>query len=268
MITLRDFIYLNTPVLESYLAQLAGYSVDEQSYSVSHKDVKEAKAGVQVVGGSVSTESANETQSKRLLTPPAKFQSLVDILQQENQLKTLDLVDDEVWSELVRGDMVEMQVILGVPEFIGQLESIGDVRPLMDLVKNFGIAEVTSDQETAVGGVNAMHGLLKGKPIPLIGKSAGSPNYKVFGDLARDFLKTGVPDLAGEATVLGKIQRIVPKGKSEEVFSLVSAVSGSANLSRQQRQILKSKKGKKPPASDREIVRGPALALSILAVYR
>ncbi len=69
----------------------------------------------------------------------------------------------------------------------------------------------------------------------------------------------------GEATVFGKIQRIIPKGERLEVFSLVPAITGVASLSREQRRKMQKSATK---GQITEEIKGPAIILIPVAVYR
>src|SRR3990172_9302668 len=108
MIILRDFLFLNTNMLRNYLSSAEGYIESEQSQIETESVTKGGKADVKILEGSISTESSRETASKRTLTEAAQFQKLFDILENHDQIKHLDVFENEYWSTIQRDDVLEI----------------------------------------------------------------------------------------------------------------------------------------------------------------
>ncbi|MFZ2172259.1 MAG: hypothetical protein WAW61_21800, partial [Methylococcaceae bacterium] len=86
--------------------------------------------------------------------------------------------------------------------------------------------------------------------------------------LPREYITGNLTDFQGEAVVFGKVQRILSKGQKLEVFCFLPDMLNIPNLNRQQRLALKSNKNNKAKDTFTEILVGPAIALTPLAIYR
>jgi len=105
--------------------------------------------------------------------------------------------------------------------------------------------------------------VLADKPVPLICEPVSTPGYHFVADLRRQFLRCELPELQGEATVLGKVLRILGKNQTHEAFSLFPASLPNMDA-KVQKQVQKDLKNKKLS----EVIRGPGAILAVVAVYR
>jgi hypothetical protein len=135
--------------------------------------------------------------------------------------------------------------------------------PMVDLFKTVDASMVDSKTEAAIKGFGGLSKILSDKPVPLIFEPVSTPGYHFVADLRRQFLRCELSELQGEATVLGKVLRILGKSQTHEAFSLLpaSVPNMDAKVQRQLQRDLKSKKLS-------ETVRGPGAILAAVAVYR
>jgi hypothetical protein len=83
---------------------------------------------------------------------------------------------------------------------------------------------VDAKTEAAIKGFGGLSKMLSDKPVPLIFQPASTPGYHFVADLRRQFLRCELSELQGDATVLGKVLRILGKSQTHEAFSLLPAL--------------------------------------------
>jgi hypothetical protein len=269
MIILRDFIFLNTNMLNNYLSTIDGYFADELVYTESEKGQKSGKLGyAPIVEGNASSETSWETKSKRVLTPSSQFQKLYEVLEKQEQIRHLDLFDDGYWANIQKGEILEIQARVRLPAFIMQLEQVQGITPFINLIQKYGVGTVTDFDLTALEGMSDLQKISESKPIPLLIQSASTPKFNFVADLSREYIIGNLTDFQGEAVVFGKVQRILNKGQKLDAFNFLSDMLAMPNLNRQQRLALKSNKNNKAKDTFTETLLGPAIVLTPLAVYR
>jgi hypothetical protein len=265
---LRNFLFLDTATMEDYLATLEGYVIEGtiDQTEVEKKD-KSGKAGYKIVEGGIASEKSTETKQKLAVPDGAKFQQLYEALEGQHLLQFLDAFDEEIWNELRRGELLEVDAIIRFPKPFMLTQAIEDFSPLLDIMAAFGEdSPAHSKDRAAFEGMSAIAKLVEGKPVPILFEAASTPDFTFVANLPRRYLRCQLSDLEGEATVVGKVQRILTKGRKVEVFSLFPAFTSSLpNLSKEQRRQMQREMVKKELA---EAVKGPAIILAPLAIYR
>jgi len=265
---LRNFLFLDTATMEDYLATLEGYVVEGtiDQTEVEKKD-KSGKAGYKVVEGEIASEKSKETKQKLAITDGAKFQQLYEILEEQDLLQFLDAFDEEIWNQLHRGELLEVDAIIRFPKPFALTQAMDDLSPLLGIMAAFGEDSLADPKDRAAfEGMSAIVKLVEGKPVPILFEAASTPGFTFVAHLPRRHLRCQLSDLEGEATLVGKVQRILTKGRKVEVFSLFPAFTSSLpSLSREQRRQMQREMVKKELA---EVVRGPTVILTPLAIYR
>lgn len=272
---LRYFLYLDDPVVSQFLSQVEGGEFDDQRI----KDQYSQGSGL---GGAVSagpisfnaertSGGSSESELTMRQTGPSRFNRLHRALAQDD-LTTISAVDDSIWSGFEVGEIIEVSVQPSVPEFVQNAAQIGDVAklaPLVDLMRQvdgLGLPGVELDHDTrqtiaqaekflpaAAGLADAM----AGAPVPCVFSLVGSPNFKFFAQLDRNNLLVDVSELAGDLTLLAKIDRFVAQRKPEDV----SVMAGLPVPSRAQRRSGAS-------SAPTVTLRHPAAFVSAVALYR
>lgn len=268
MFTLRDFMYLDTNMLTNYLATVVGYVEDEIDHSESSQGHKGANLASPLLGGVASTDNSSESKSKRVLTPPAQFQKLYAILENSQQIKHIELMDNDYWNTIQRGDMLEVQAKIEIPPLLQSAHELDELTPLLEFVQKYKIGVVDGETLQNIEGLSGFQKLLAGKPIPLLFKLATIPLYTFEAEMPREYITAPLKNFHGDATIFGKVQQILQKGQKLDVLSVIPELQGLQNLNRKQRLALKSKKGPKRPDDLSVIITGPAIIMSPLAVYK
>lgn len=269
MIILRDFIFLNTNMLNNYLSTIEGYLADEIDFTEFEKGTKGGKLGyAPIIEGNASSETSQETKSKRVITIPAQFQKLYEILEKQNELKHIELLDDELWDTIEKGEILEIQAKIRIPDFIMQVEQLQNFTPLLNLAQKF-VPDKVKDSDIAVfDGLSNIQQIAEKKPIPLFFQAISTAKFVFSADLPREFISGNLSDFQGEAVVFGKVQRIIAKGQKIDVYNFMPDIQSLPNLNRHQRLAMKSKSNNKTKNTYTETIVGPAIIITPLAIYR
>lgn len=254
-------------MLHDYLATLDGYVEEEIDHSESSRTEKTGGVS-KVLQGSITSEQSTESSSKRRLTEPAKFERLYRILKDLEQIQYLEAFDQEIWDSIKRGEILEVQASLSVPTFLNQASQIQEFAKLTDLITAFSPEIIQEPDRKMLSGFGEISNSLREKPVPIVFQAVGTKQFNFTGELQRDFLNCTISELQGEATVFGKVQRILGKGEKAEVFSIVPDISAFEGANRKERRRMQSTKSKANYQNLKEVVKGPAIFLSPLAVYR
>jgi hypothetical protein len=266
-IILRDFLFLDTQVLTDYLAALEGY-VNEGTIEETEKEQKDAggKFDLKAVGGEGKVSGSKETKRKLAITDAAQFQTLYEILEEQEALMFLDAFDVSIWNQIKRGEILEIQANIRLPKNLLMIMDVENWSPLLDIMRIAGQEPLADNQaRTAYEGMRAVGQSIADKPIPIIFEAVSTPGLTFLTHLNKKHLRREANELHGEATVFGKVQRIVPKGQKVEAFSLLPTITGNNSLNRQQRRKMEKSADMSKVIEE---VKGPAIILTTVAVYR
>jgi len=262
---LRNFLYLDTGTLSDYLSTLDGYIEQEVDETETEASQKGGKLTVKVAEGSGASEKSTETRRKLAVTDAARFQRLYELLEDANAVQYLEAFDLEIWQQLQRDEVLEIQANLRIPNILLQLQQAKNLTPYIELMQLVG-EDPLADPKTAeaVTGMSSLHSILAEKPIPLLFEAVSAPGFRFFASLSQQHLRCDLSDLRGEAVVFGKVQRLLAKGKKQQVFSILPEMESFMAVNRKQRRAMKGKKSREVT----EVLKGPAIILMPLAVYR
>lgn len=258
---LRNFLFLDTDTVSDYLSTLEGYIEEEVDQTQTERERRKGE----LPAGSQASEAATQTKRRLAVTDAAQFQRLYELLQSTDDFRYLDRADFEIWNSLQRNKLLEVQVTLRIPRILLQLQQAQSMAPYIELMKLIG-QDPLSDPKTeeAFVGITSLNELLRDKPVPLLFEFASTPRFKFFASLPHQYLRCNLADLQGEATVFGKVHRIIDSTKKEEVYSILPEMEALVPT-RKQRQALQSKRSRD---KYNEILNGPASILIPIAVYR
>lgn len=80
------------------------------------------------------------------------------------------------------------------------------------------------------------------------------------------YLQCELSEPEGEATVFGKVRRIIPRGQQQDVFSIMpTGVMGLPNVTATQRQKMLREMVQKGLV---DVIKGTAIILTPVAIYR
>ena len=85
---LRNFLYLNTKVIEDYISAIDGFTYDEESQAIatSNENTVSGKAGISIVSGSGEHTGRKEEEIKRSvrISDASKFDKIYKYLGSDN----------------------------------------------------------------------------------------------------------------------------------------------------------------------------------------
>lgn len=271
LMKLRNFLYLNTKIVEDYISSIDGCTYDEESQAIttsSEKTVSGKGGGVFISGnGTHIGKQAEEVKRSVKINDAAKFDKIYKYLQSENDdgLKYYEFLSDEVYAELNRDDFLE---VLVTARFSKMRELADSVSKMTELVTVF---ETITDQKLldkktsdAFNGITALGQLKSGKEIVCVFEFEDG-RFPLIAHLDESYFRCGKENFVGQAYLLCKIIRKIPKGQSvklDEIFDDIKKLP----LNRAQKR--KMPKNMDNPEGIRDIVKGPAFAVVPVAVYQ
>lgn len=265
---LRNFLYIDTYMLNDFLSTIDGYleegTIDQTELEKSQKS---GKANVKVIEGNLLSETSTEIKQKLSRTEASKFQKLYDYLQDNSMSQFLDAFDEEIWKQIRRGAILEVPAKTNLPKTFQLTQDIQSMTPMVEIMQALGEVPLKEQRELAMfKGISILGEQAEKQNVPLIFETESTKGYTFVCQLQRPFIRTDLNNLVGEADVIGKVQRIIPKGNQEEIYSLIPAFdSYLSTLNREQKRKFMNDKKKSNLA---EVIKGPAMIITPLAIYR
>jgi len=263
---LRNFLYLDTDMLDDYLSTMEGYLIESEELieNKTTKNLGKAKVSVLEVGKEADVEKGSI--KKVTQTSAGKFQKLYGLLDSQSMVQYLEVFDSTIWNSLKRNEILEVPGIIQVSKMYNTVNSIGNISPLMDLMQAFGKSDLMDSKTTeAMKGIKAVSELDIDKEIPVIIDLEGNKNYNFTASLSPEYIKGDISKLEGNVTIVGKIQKIIAKGERHEVFSMVKGIDTLVK-SQNREQRRKYQDSKNDNVSD--FIQGPAIVITPLAIFR
>lgn len=263
-------IYLDTESLARYSAALEG---GLRSGAVTTNE------GGHNLGGQLGPDFAKVNASKSKSASTTIQVDDHDMARLSRLLRAAETDGEGLgWQEVVQADvdlqdagigaMIQWQCDVYVPDTIKQMQQKGGfgdaldaMEALLPAAKALGLDTTGLPPEKEVG---AMHRFLKGLNVPpvVVGEDLdGEAEWKIAGPLKTEFL-SDADALDGAAIVIGKVTKIVRSGRWHPLLTL----PGMNLMGREERR----KQERTPPKSGEEdnFLKGPALLLDVLAIYR
>ena len=172
---LRNFLYLNTKVVEDYIAAIDGYTYDEETQEVATSSEKAlagtGKLGVASGSGTHTGKQSEEIRRSVHISDAAKFEKVYKYLRsdEEDGLKYYEFLTEEDYTGLFRDDFLE---VLVTARFSKMKELTDSVKKLAELAAVF---ETITDKQLldkkateAVQGFTALGKLKSGKEIACV----------------------------------------------------------------------------------------------------
>lgn len=229
---LREFVHRRDDLVSQFLEQLEGGVYDEQRI----KEQGGQRSGLAASAGfgpaRLSAERGKEGSVEAELTmrqtPASRFNRLYDLLHGDDSIQQLSALDDAIWQQIQRNEVIEVDAVLSlVPGVLDlhQAAGVAALGPLVELMQslpdemlpdNFSRRE--AEQMTSqMPAVQEFANHMSTGPVPCTFVPVGDRRYTFFAELERNDILVELPELEGEVTVLAKIQRKVAKGKPETV---------------------------------------------------
>lgn len=264
---LRNFLYLDTSMLNDYLATIEGYIVESSEITENKLTSTSGKGSLKVAEAGHKVDIETGKVSKLMQTDAGNFQKLYDLINNEDLLQYLEVFDEEIWNDIKRNEIVEVAGNLSVANLFNMLNQVSNMSPLIEIMKAFGDPGLVDDKSmTAINGMKAFSEMNNDKEIPVVLRLEFSSKYKFTAKLQPEYIRGNMEKLDGEVIMIGKVHKIIPRGQDYEMFSLTPEID---SLMKQQSRTQRRKHEKKKTirnVSDK--ISGPAMVLIPLAIYR
>lgn len=265
---LRNFLYLNTNAVDSYLAVIEGGLADSATRRVSEKGTRSGKgtASLAGVGASIGRDREASEEAERVVreTPEQRFDRLMLALAEDpdryDYEEVMSLADS--FHRCKIGAMVSVQCDVEIPEMIrllAQPDQVGQMLDLMDAMRPLAgfFGSDTEGMPTAeeTDAVRRMTAAINSDLVFVGDTDMSGP--RVVGKLERDYLRE-VPE--DEVVVVGKVSK---RWLANESFPVL-ALPGASIMTRAQRREMQRSGGD----ADGSMLEGPALTLDVVAIFR
>ncbi|MGG3884046.1 DUF6414 family protein [Brevibacillus panacihumi] len=265
---LRNFLYIDTNMLNDFLSTIDGYLEEgTRDQTELEKSQKSGKANAKVIEGNLQFDSSTEIKQKLSRTEASKFQKLYAYLQDNGMSQFLDAFDEEIWKQIRRGEILEVPAKTRLPKTFQLIQDFQSMTPMVEIMQALGEVPFKEQRELAMfKGASILGEQAENQNVPLIFETESTKGYTFVCQLQRPFIRTDLNNLVGEADVIGKVQRIIPKGNQVEMFSLIPAFdSYLSTMNREEKRKFMNDKKKSKLA---EVIKGPAMIITPLAIYR
>lgn len=268
---LRNFLYLNTKVVEDYIAAIDGYTYDEETQAVATSN-ENALAGKGVLGvasgsGSHTGKQSEEIKRSVRISDAAKFEKVHKYLRsdEDDGLKYFEFLTDADYDGLYRDDFLEVLVTARFSKMKELTDSVKKIAELAAVFESFTDQQILDKKANeAVQGFSALGQMKSGKEIACVFEFEDG-KHPLVAYLDESYFRCGQDSFVGQAYLLCKIIRKVPKGQSiklDEIFDDIKKLP----LNRAQRRNMP--KNMDNPAELRDVIKGPALVVLPIAVYQ
>lgn len=268
---LRNFLYLNTKVIEDYVSAIDGFIYDEESQAIatSKGSCLSGKAGFPIIGGSGEHTGHKEEEIKRSVKigDASKFDKIYNFLESDKDegLKYYECLSDSIFCELRRDDFLEVLVTARFSKMKELTDSVIKLAELATVIESFTDQEILDKKATkAINGFSALSQLKSGKEIACVFEF-DDKQYPLVASLDESYFRCEQNSFVGQAYLLCKVIRKIPKGQSiklDEIFDDIKKMP----MNRAQRRSMP--KNMDNPAELRDVIKGPAIVVLPIAVYQ
>lgn len=263
---LKSFIYLNEPVLDSYLSSLEDGLRESVASRNSRISTAGGKAGAFGLNAQGQVSREHEESTTRSDTPSARFERLQKLARADQEASGwVDVVNpDDDLDGIGTGALIEIECEVYIPEIVRALSKSGGLAsaigqldalmPLMPALSSETTELPTADQLEAVKGLtNAM-----GADLMFVGEPTDG-EWRIAGKLLDQHLSG---EVEGYVRVVGKVSTQWGPGHWKPLLAL----PGMNLMSREQRRQMERKGPDK--GQEDNWLQGPAIMLDVLAIYR
>lgn len=268
---LRNFLYLNTKVIEDYVSVIEGYTYDEESQAIatSSENSVTGKGSFGVVSGNGSHAGKQAEEIKRSvrISDAAKFEKIYRYLQsnEDDGLKYYEFLTDDLYGELRRDDFLEVLVTARFSKMKELTDSVKKIAELASVIQTITDQKILDKKATeAVNGFSALGQLKSGKEIACVFEFEDG-KYPLVAYLDESYFRCEQDNFVGQAYLLCKVIRKIPKGQNVKLDEILDDVK-KLPLNRAQRRTMP--KNMDNPVEIRDVIKGPAFIVLPIAVYQ
>lgn len=263
---LRNFLYLDTEKLASYVTALENGAVTESTKRLMKSRSGKAGADVKLAAASGELGHEEEEATTRSDTDGARFDRLLRAARDNpDDLAWIDIINpDDDLVDVGIGAMVSWECEVYVPDAIRVMaksgEALGALNMLSSILPAAGQLNLGTTGLPANSEIQAMSSFISNVNIAtvVVGEN-DETEWKVAGRLKDDFI---IGEMEGRAQVIGKISEKIQPGRWKPFLTF----PGMSLVGREERRRLERQA---PASTDQDkYLSGPALMLDVLAIFR
>lgn len=275
---LPDYMYLDLSRLQNYMSRLEPGEIEQFTQTTRELTDKEGRAGLKAtltgvgvdagIGGHTQEETTNERHLR--ITAQHMFGRVHEKLEKENLIKVFDEEDPLELDSIKRREVVDITRSFS-PSPLN--DAIDGIMKLMGVMEQMGFIEEVSSKDVEM--VRAMAMIFQGdegkEEVPMVARGDQDEPSVVFLAKTR-YVVVEQDEFKGPMTVFGKVQKLVPKGGSIDLFDflkLPNVVRGEASLKKELMEMFSSwpkELGGPVPKQSMKVL-GPAIVVTPVAVY-
>lgn len=242
---------------------------ESQAIAKSSENAVSTKGGVALISGNGAYTGKQEEEIKRSvkISDAAKFEKIHKYLQtdEDDGLKYYEFLTDTDYVGLCRDNFLEALVTARFSKMKELTDSVIKIAELAAVFETITDQQILDQKATeAVNGFSALGQIKSGKEIACVFEFEDG-KHPLVAHLDESYFRCGQDSFVGQAYLLCKIVRKIPKGQSiklDEIFDHIKKFP----LNRAQRRNMP--KNMDNPAELRDVIKGPALVVLPIAVYQ
>ena len=266
---LRNILYIDNNTVNDYIAQIDGYTYEEETIVDSTSKDKGASAGIGLgkfsSEGKIGKQNLYSSTKNVRITDASKLDKIIKYLEENNELKYYENITNESWNDIRRDDFLELLV---TPRLSKMKEISNMAKNLSTMINAFQpyMNEEMIDSKTkeALSGFESISNINNDSTTSCV-FNFEDKNYPVVAKLNNIFFKTDIEDIKSECYFLCKVQRKIELGKSIEIDEIFDEFK-NLNLNREQKR--KMPKNLSNPKELKDSIKGPAFIVTPIAIYR
>jgi hypothetical protein len=272
---LRKYYYLDEDFINDSYSTIFGYDLTEQTITQINENSKGGKIGLdkvvvaQVAGDNKSNDTIKFSANK---TPSAKLQAILDYINYENgeSIPYYEQLDESTFSLINREDLFEGVFDLKFTK-IEQYSQLANVASNFNNV--FGLNLINDENKDAIVGIQSLAEKERNNGLTVIMHFINDKKYPCYCRLDEKYLKVDRSSINGELTVVCKVSRVIPKGKTVNLTDLTELTKlklPNTNTRQGRTQQVKNiKSGQKNSTKEfTDEIKGPALEIIPIAIYK
>jgi len=266
---LRNILYLDIETINDYISQIEGYTYDEETITSNSTTDKGGKAGIGfkklTAEANLGKQNTNTTTKNVKITDSSKLDKIIKYLENEDELKYYEEIDENTWQDICRNDFLELFVI---PRFsrIRELSNTAkNLNNLIDVFQSYMSDDmIDSKAKEALSGFEAISKINNTSMVSCV-FNFENKRYPIVAELNSTYLRVDEANIKVQCCLLCKVQRKIENGKHIELDEIFNSVK-NLNLNREQKR--KMPKNLSNPKEIKDTIKGPALVVTPIAIYR
>lgn len=269
---LRNFLYLNTKIIDDYMSAIDGYTYNEEAQTIASSNEHSANGGFGLKAisakGTRSGTQSEEIKRSVTISDAAKFDKIYEYLQsgeEDENLKYYEFLSEDIYNGLRRDDFIEVLVTARFSKTKALADSMKKIAVLATQLQEVTNQQILDEQAyQAMNGISALGKIKSEKEIACV-FNFEDEKYPLVSYLDSNYFRCEQDSFIGQSYMLCKIIRKIPQGQSiklDEIFEDINKLS----LNRSQKRSLP--KSIDNPDIIKDTIKGPAILVLPIAVYQ